>query len=75
MPLDFSRIFGAVLLATLAMLSLLVGVGIGLLAKPSQRTNAIIMVFGTGALIQAVAAFCRAGGTCWKSFGTITTTW
>ncbi len=55
MPLDFSRIFGAVLLATLAMLSLLVGVGIGLLAKPSQRTNAIIMAFGTGALIQALA--------------------
>ena len=55
MPLDPSRIFGAVLLATLAMLSLLVGVGIGLLAKPSQRTNAIIMAFGTGALIQALA--------------------
>lgn len=55
MPLDFHRIAGAVLLATLAMLSLLVGVGIGLFAKPSQRTNAIIMAFGTGALIQALA--------------------
>ncbi len=55
MPLDFPRILGAVLLATLAMLSLLVGVGIGLFAKPSRRTNAIIMAFGTGALIQALA--------------------
>ena len=55
MPFDPSRTFGAVLLATLAMLSLLVGVGIGLFAKPSQRTNAIIMAFGTGALIQALA--------------------
>jgi zinc transporter ZupT len=46
---------GAVLLATLAMLSLLVGVAIGLFRTPSQRTNAIIMAFGTGALIQALA--------------------
>ena len=49
------RILGAVSLATLAMLSLLIGVGIGLFAKPSQRTNAIIMALGTGALIQALA--------------------
>lgn len=55
MSLDPYRILGAVLLATLAMLSLLVGVGIGLFAKPSQRTNAIIMALGTGALIQALA--------------------
>ena len=55
MPLDFPHIAGAVLLATLAMLSLLVGVGVGLFAKPSQRTNAIVMAFGTGALIQALA--------------------
>jgi len=55
MPLDAPRIFGAVLLATLAMLSLLVGVVIGLFAKPSRRTNAIVMAFGTGALIQALA--------------------
>ena len=55
MPFDPSRTFGAVLLATLAMLSLLVGVGIGLFARPSRRTNAIIMAFGTGALIQALA--------------------
>ncbi len=55
MPLDPARIFGAVLLATLAMLSLLVGVVIGLFAQPSRRINAIIMAFGTGALIQALA--------------------
>jgi CRP-like cAMP-binding protein len=55
MSFDPSRILGAVLLATLAMLSLLVGVVIGLYGKPSQRTNAIIMAFGTGALIQALA--------------------
>ncbi len=54
-PLDPSRVFGAVLLATLAMLSLLAGVVIGLYGKPSQRTNAIVMAFGTGALIQALA--------------------
>ena len=55
MPLDAPRIFGAVLLATLAMLSLLIGVVIGLFAKPSRRINAIVMAFGTGALIQALA--------------------
>jgi len=55
MPLDPFRIVGAVLLATLAMLSLLAGVIIGLYGKPSQRTNAIVMAFGTGALIQALA--------------------
>ena len=55
MPLDPYRTLGAVLLATLAMLSLLVGVIIGLYGKPSQRTNAIVMAFGTGALIQALA--------------------
>ena len=55
MPLDPYRTLGAILLATLAMLSLLVGVIIGLYGKPSQRTNAIVMAFGTGALIQALA--------------------
>lgn len=47
--------FGAVLMATLAMISLIVGVSIGLFLKPSRRVNAIIMAFGTGALIQALA--------------------
>lgn len=55
MPLDLPRMLGAALLATLAMLSLLVGVGIGLFARPSRHANAIIMAFGTGALIQALA--------------------
>ncbi len=43
------------LLAVLAMASLIVGVAVGIFLKPSQRTNAIIMAFGTGALIQALA--------------------
>ena len=55
MPLDPFRILGAALLATLAMTSLLIGVVIGLYGRPSRRTNAIIMAFGTGALIQALA--------------------
>ncbi len=55
MSVDLARVLGAVLLATLAMLSLLLGVVIGLYGKPSQRTNAIVMAFGTGALIQALA--------------------
>jgi CRP-like cAMP-binding protein len=50
-----STVLGAVLLAILAMASLIVGVAVGLYLKPSQRTNAIIMAFGTGALIQALA--------------------
>ena len=55
MPLDPFRILGAASLATLAMTSLLIGVVIGLYGRPSRRTNAIIMAFGTGALIQALA--------------------
>ncbi|MDG4555689.1 MAG: cyclic nucleotide-binding domain-containing protein [Candidatus Competibacter sp.] len=55
MPLDPFRILGAALLAALAMTSLLIGVVIGLYGRPSRRTNAIIMAFGTGALIQALA--------------------
>ncbi len=39
MTLDLSRMLGAMLLATLAMLSLLVGVGIGLFARPSRRAS------------------------------------
>jgi len=55
MPLDPSRMLGAALMATLAMSSLIIGVVIGLYGRPSRRTNAIIMAFGTGALIQALA--------------------
>lgn len=55
MNIDSARLLGAVLLATLAMSSLIIGVTIGLFARPSKRTNAIIMAFGTGALIHALA--------------------
>jgi CRP-like cAMP-binding protein len=46
---------GAAGMAVLAMTSLIVGSVIGVYVKPSQRTNAVIMAFGTGALIQALA--------------------
>jgi CRP-like cAMP-binding protein len=50
-----SRILSASAMAILAMISLLVGAAAGLFSKPSQKTTAIIMAFGTGALIQALA--------------------
>ena len=62
MNLDYARIAGAVLLSVLAMSSLLLGVAIGLYAKPSQRLTAIIMAFGTGALIHALAVELAAEG-------------
>jgi CRP-like cAMP-binding protein len=52
---DLYRMTWAALLALLAMASLIVGVVIGLYVKPSRRINAIIMAFGTGALIQALS--------------------
>lgn len=55
MEINGSTIFGAVSMALLAMMSLIMGVFIGLYAKPSRRVNAIIMAFGTGALIQALS--------------------
>ncbi len=55
MSCDPTRVFGAILLAVLAMLSLLAGAAIGLLRTPAPRSTAIIMAFGTGALIQALA--------------------
>lgn len=55
MSFEPTRLLGAVLLALLAMSSLLVGVIIGLYGKPSRRANAIVMAFGTGALIQALS--------------------
>jgi CRP-like cAMP-binding protein len=58
MPLDGlepTRILFASTMAVLAMTSLLIGASIGLFLKPSQKVNAIIMAFGTGALIQALA--------------------
>ena len=48
-------ILGAASMAVLAMTSLLIGAFVGVYGKPSQRTNAVIMAFGTGALIQALA--------------------
>jgi CRP-like cAMP-binding protein len=55
MDFNVNTIFGAVSMALLAMMSLIVGVLFGLYAKPSRRVNAIIMAFGTGALIQALS--------------------
>lgn len=52
---DISRVLTASVLAFVSMLSLLIGTGIGLYAKPSQKVHAMIMAFGTGALIQALA--------------------
>ncbi len=53
--LSYETVFGAASMAVLAMTSLIVGSFIGVYVKPSQRTNAVIMAFGTGALIQALA--------------------
>ena len=53
--LELTRVFSATLLATIGMVSMIVGTVIGIYLRPSQRTNAIIMAFGTGALIQALA--------------------
>lgn len=53
--ISFESVFGAASMAILAMTSLIVGSFIGVYVKPSQRTNAVIMAFGTGALIQALA--------------------
>ena len=55
MHVNIPTILGAVSMALLAMMSLIVGVLIGLYGKPSRRVNAIIMAFGTGALIQALS--------------------
>lgn len=52
---EFSRALIAALLAIGSMVSMIIGAAIGLYVRPSQRINAIIMAFGTGALIQALA--------------------
>jgi len=52
---DFLRVLSAAGLSFLAMTALIVGTFIGIYTRPSHRTNAIIMAFGTGALIQALA--------------------
>jgi zinc transporter ZupT len=53
--LDITRALYATALAIVSMTSMLMGTAFGLFTKPSQRLNAIIMAFGTGALIQALA--------------------
>ncbi len=52
---EITRVFSATILAVIAMTSMIAGTIIGIYLRPSQRTNAIIMAFGTGALIQALA--------------------
>ncbi|MFH0990909.1 MAG: cyclic nucleotide-binding domain-containing protein [bacterium] len=53
--MQFDVVLGATAMAVLAMSALVIGALIGVFSHPSQRVNAIVMAFGTGALIQAVA--------------------
>ncbi|MCJ7628667.1 MAG: hypothetical protein MUO50_09795, partial [Longimicrobiales bacterium] len=53
--IDIVRVGMATFLALAAMVSLILGAAIGLYARPSQKLQAMIMAFGTGALIQALA--------------------
>jgi CRP-like cAMP-binding protein len=53
--IDVTRVLSAAGLALLATVALIAGAFIGIYSRPSQRTNAIVMAFGTGALIQALA--------------------
>jgi CRP-like cAMP-binding protein len=50
-----ARALLAALLATLVMTSLVIGAVLGAFRPPSRRVTAVIMAFGTGALIQALA--------------------
>ncbi|HWP81700.1 MAG TPA: cyclic nucleotide-binding domain-containing protein [Bacteroidota bacterium] len=50
-----TRVLIAAAMAVAAMISLLIGASVGLFFRPSHKVNAIIMAFGTGALIQALA--------------------
>ena len=52
---EISRVFSATFLAVIGMTSMVAGTLVGIYLRPSQRTNAIIMAFGTGALIHALA--------------------
>ena len=45
----------AAILALAAMVSLIFGAIVGVYARPSQKVQAMVMAFGTGALIQALA--------------------
>jgi len=53
--ITFSQIFGATIVGLISVSSLFGGAWIGFSYKPPQRVSAIIMAFGTGALIEAVA--------------------
>ena len=53
--LEISRVLSAAAMAMAAMSSLLIGTFVGVYAKPSQKIGAMVMAFGTGALIQALA--------------------
>jgi len=60
--IDIARVSLAAILALAAMVSLMLGAFIGLYARPSQKVQAMIMAFGTGALIQALALQLAHGG-------------
>jgi CRP-like cAMP-binding protein len=53
--IDIARVSIAAVLALAAMASLILGAIVGVYARPSQKAQAMIMAFGTGALIQALA--------------------
>jgi len=53
--LDITRVLIASGLAIASMIAMIIGAFVGLYLRPSQRLSAIIMAFGTGALIQALA--------------------
>jgi CRP-like cAMP-binding protein len=55
MELFSERVLLAALIANLAMIALPVGAALGIYAKPSQKLVAVVMAFGSGALIEALA--------------------
>ena len=54
-PVTWERILLAVLISTAATVALPIGAAIGIYARPSQWLVAIVMAFGSGALVQALA--------------------
>ena len=55
MDLFSERVFLAVVIAVAAMIALPVGAALGIYARPSQKLVAVVMAFGSGALIEALA--------------------
>ncbi|MCX5826485.1 MAG: hypothetical protein NTV58_00555 [Deltaproteobacteria bacterium] len=53
--IDISRVVSASAMAVIAMTSLVFGALVGFYTRSSQKVGAMIMAFGTGALIQALA--------------------